>query len=123
DFNFSIAESNRFSLLREDNSWLVAIKELYSSNDITTIPESFPRLIIRVSKFLVTLSRYDFMSFLKSEIFAINISCVFFVQIYVQKLNIQNKKTIQVICNLDCFLVKRMNDLSDNISFYFSILI
>lgn len=56
-FKREIAVSRRFSFVFEDSSWCVAVNELYSSNDMMTTPESFPRLIINVSKFLVTLSR------------------------------------------------------------------
>ena len=67
-FNFSIAESSRFSLAFDESSCWVAANELYSSIDMITTPVSLPLLIIRVSKFWVTLSRYFLISFLKSDI-------------------------------------------------------
>lgn len=65
--SLSIAESNLDSFLFDESSCCVALRELYSSNEIITTPTSFPLFIIRVSEFVVTLSRYCFISFLKSE--------------------------------------------------------
>src|SRR5690606_30127846 len=94
-FNFSIAASKRISFFLEVSSWLVAISELYSSKDITTIPESLPRLIIKVSKFLATLSKYDLISFLKSDPLVIIITLY-----YILYKNMYNFHTMQIICNL-----------------------
>src|SRR5690606_4125900 len=94
-FNFSIAASKRISFFLEVSSWLVAISELYSSKDITTIPESLPRLIIKVSKFLATLSKYDLISFLKSDTLVIIIILYFILY-----KNMYNFCGMQVIGNL-----------------------
>lgn len=94
-FNFEMAESSLFSLFREDNSCCVALRELYSSSDMITTPESLPLLMISVSKFSVTRSRYFLISFLKSEIDVVNIFLYFvrnFVQIYVLILNFPIEK-------------------------------
>ncbi len=63
--NFSIAESRRDSFNFEESSYWVAHKELYSDNDMMTTPLSLPLLMIRVSKFWVTLSKYFLMCILK----------------------------------------------------------
>ena len=49
-----------------------------------TTPLSLPRLMIRVSKFSVTRSRYLLISLRKSEIVVVNIATCISVQIYVQ---------------------------------------
>src|SRR5690606_29998578 len=78
-----MAVSNRFSFSRDDISCCVEHKELYSANDMITTPLSFPRLMIKVSKFCVTRSKYRLISFRKSEIVVVSIA-LFFVRLYVQ---------------------------------------
>ena len=52
-----MAESNLLSFVLELSSWLVAISEWYLSRDMIAIPLSVPRLIINVSRSIVTLSK------------------------------------------------------------------
>lgn len=57
DFNDSMEASRRCWLRREESSCCVLFRALYSSSEMMTTPVSFPRLMMRVSKLCVTLSR------------------------------------------------------------------
>src|SRR5690606_25115491 len=61
--------------------------------------ESFPRLIIKVSKFFATLSKYDFISFLNSETLAINITLYFYLYKYMYNIYILQINKNFELCN------------------------
>jgi hypothetical protein len=59
--------SNTSIFFFEDILCNVAFKELYSSKEMITTPVYLPRLIIKISRSFVTLSRYYLVSLRKSE--------------------------------------------------------
>ena len=93
DLNLEIAELSRSIFFFEEVSWAVACKELYSSKEITTTPESLPLLIISGSKFWVTLFKYFLRSFLNFEILAVIIWTILYEMIQYKRCVLKESKT------------------------------